>query len=858
MQNASALAMAVLAILASGSTVSAQGSSSGVTGPSATGHSAAGTVRIESGLIEGTQSGGVLSFKGIPYAKPPVGKLRWREPQPVDSWAGTKSAHTFGHDCMQKPESGGAAPIATDPSEDCLTLNVWGPASMAPGSRLPVLVWIHGGAFVNGGSSPAEYDGSAFARDSLVFVSFNYRLGRFGFFAHPALSAAQETPQANFGYLDQLAALRWVKRNIASFSGDPDQVTVIGESAGGASILDLVASRASRGLFSRAIVLSGGGRKLLGGLPLKGGSPGKPSAERIGLNFAESAGIRGKGSRALAALRALPAEKVRGNLNMSSLLEPARKPTYAGGPIVDGKTFFGPPGETLAMAGAARIAMLIGTTDRDLGLVFARSKEDAFAGFGADSAAARSAYDPAGSLPDKDVVSAIGADRTMTEPARFVSRRVTDEGGPAWLYRFSYVADSLQGERPGATHASEIPYAFSTLAVRYGSKVTGSDLAMGATFHAYLANFAKRGDPNAAGLTIWPKYDLARSDLMEFCSAGIPVYRADPWKKRLDLVEASAGAGAMDEYDRYLLASAAEAPGNGSVKATYLGASSLLFDDGDAQILLDGYFTRFPAAGLREAMAAMVRTDTAAVDAALSRAGIDRLKGVFISHSHFDHAMDAPYVAAKTGAVLYGSPSTLNIGRGGGLSDGQLAPFEPGKAIRVGRFTVTPLKSKHAAPRPGINDDMGGEITNPLRQPAPASAYKEGGTYDLLVEHGGRGVLVIGSPDFIPGALDTVRAEAVFLSLGGNLDRSFLDAYYGNTVGRVHPRLVVPVHWDDFTKPLGDHLEPMSAAVLHPGFDFLIERTAQDRIRFGILQGYQGVLLFGGVPARQARGPEEE
>lgn len=187
----------------------------------------------ESGKVKGTVENGVLSFKGIPYAAPPIGQLRWRPPQAVIPWEGIRAATDFGADCMQLPFPSDAAPLGGSVGEDCLYVNVWKPATRS-GRRLPVMVWIYGGGFVNGGSSPPVYDGRHFAEHGLVFVSFNHRLGRFGFFAHPALT--RESPgelQGNYGYMDQIAALKWVRRNIAAFGGDPRQVAVLGESAGG-------------------------------------------------------------------------------------------------------------------------------------------------------------------------------------------------------------------------------------------------------------------------------------------------------------------------------------------------------------------------------------------------------------------------------------------------------------------------------------------------------------------------------------------------------------------------------------------------------------------------------------------------
>jgi para-nitrobenzyl esterase len=186
--------------------------------------------------------------------------LRWRAPQSVAPWTGVRPATEYAHDCMQEPFPSDAAPLGTPPAEDCLYINVWAPEKPASAS-LPVMFWIHGGGFVNGGSSPAVYDGSHFAKRGVIFVSLNHRLGRFGFFAHPALTReSPNEPLGNYGYLDQIAALRWVKDNVAAFGGDPGNVTIFGESAGGGSVNTLVVSPLARSLFHKAIVQSGGGR----------------------------------------------------------------------------------------------------------------------------------------------------------------------------------------------------------------------------------------------------------------------------------------------------------------------------------------------------------------------------------------------------------------------------------------------------------------------------------------------------------------------------------------------------------------------------------------------------------------------
>ncbi len=501
-------------------------------------------VTIEGGTIEGTVSRKVLFFKGVPFAAPPTGNRRWRAPQPVIPWAGVRKAATFGHDCMQVTETIAAVTPASSPSEDCLVLNVWRPADVKPGERLPVLVWIHGGAYVNGGTSTPLYDGSAFARQGLIVVSANYRLGRFGFFAHPALIGANEGPVGNFGYMDQIAALRWVQRNIAAFAGDAHQVTLVGESAGGDAVMHLLTSPQTKGLFQRAIVMSGHGRThVLGGVKLSGGTPQEPSADQIGVNFAKSLGITDTGPQALRALRDLPADKICGDLSTSWLMKSALgPPTYAKGAIVDGSIVMTSPEETLRRKEAVKVPMMIGSTSQDLPVTFPPSKNDPLSYFGPTTKRARVLYNADGMLMPSDIYSAVGVDMTMHEPARFVAHQMTQAGMPVWLYRFGYVADSLRPRIRGAAHGSELPFVFGTLLARYGEAVTERDRRTEGSVNAYFANFAKYGDPNGAGLPTWPTFDPERSDLMVFTMDNGPVVIPDPLQGRLDLVEQAATA----------------------------------------------------------------------------------------------------------------------------------------------------------------------------------------------------------------------------------------------------------------------------------------------------------------------------
>jgi para-nitrobenzyl esterase len=496
-------------------------------------------VRTDRGLVRGQVSDDVLSYKGIPFAAPPTGVNRWREPHPVRSWKGVLEASVYAHDCMQKPMASDAAPLGSSPAEDCLYLNIWRPAKTPRSAKLPVMVWIYGGGFVNGGSSPAIYDGSAFAKRGVVFVSFNYRIGRFGFFAHPALTleAGPDGMVANYGYMDQLAALQWVKRNIAAFGGDPAEVTLFGESAGGISVLAMLTSPAVKdlGLFNKAIVQSGGGRDPL--LPMRRmreERPGLPSAESIGIAFADANGITGSGADALRALRALPADKVVAGMDMMS----AMNDTFVGGPVLDGKIVAGVPSEIYAERKQLAVPLMIGSNSADLGLPPWKAKAQLFATFGKNEQAAREQYDPSGNADFRSVALQVAGDTLMVEPARLIARLSSAQGSPTFEYRFSYVADSMRKEWPGAPHATEIPFVFDTLAARYGDKTSGGDRATANSALSYWVAFAKTGNPGNAGGPVWPRYNAAADEMLEFTNAG-PRASADPWSRRLDLIEAT-------------------------------------------------------------------------------------------------------------------------------------------------------------------------------------------------------------------------------------------------------------------------------------------------------------------------------
>jgi para-nitrobenzyl esterase len=465
-------------------------------------------VHVDGGDLAGTTVAGVAAFKGIPYAAPPTGANRWRAPQPVAPWSGPRDATAYGADCAQAPFPPDAAPVRTRPAEDCLYLNVWKPA--AAGMRRPVMVWIHGGGFVNGGSSPAVYDGSAFARDGVVFVSLNYRLGRFGFFAHPGLAA--EGYGGNFGFLDQIAALRWVRANIAAFGGDPGNVTVLGESAGGISMHMLLQAPAARGLFARAIIESGGGRDTALAMPTIA------VAARAGEAFAPGLDA--------AALRALPEAQVTGDLSMLTMGQAG----YSG-PMTDGRTVFGGSLDSIAGGLYARVPVLVGANSAD-GIPRVRDKAAVFAAYGARADAARGFYDPDGRGAFLKVAVQAAADRMFIEPARAVARALAPRQ-PVWLYRFGYARPEWIAAMGGAPHASEVPYAFDTIAARANLPELPGEAQTARAMHAAWLDFARTGQVAA------PRATADDTHVLLIDAAGVHSVE-DPIRMRLDFAESLA------------------------------------------------------------------------------------------------------------------------------------------------------------------------------------------------------------------------------------------------------------------------------------------------------------------------------
>jgi para-nitrobenzyl esterase len=473
----------------------------------------AADVTIDTGALAGVSDGAIDVFKGIPFAAPPVGPLRWEPPAPPAHWA-TRDATAFGPICPQpvRMDAGGFLTRDFKQSEDCLSLNVWAPHGA---KNAPVMVWIHGGAHRLGTGSSPIYDGANFARDGVVFVTINYRLGLLGYFAHPALTkaAAPEAPLGNYGQMDQIAALKWVQRNIAAFGGDPRNVTVFGESAGGASILWLMATPSSKGLFTKAIVESGGGWS-------------KPSSlaeqEAQGTAFAVKAGLADATAEQL---RALPVEKT------------FDVPLALGfGPFVDGRLVKETPAQAFADGSAIQVPLIIGSNSFEASLMktFELTPDAMLSRL---TPQARALFAPAGASDEK-VAEAVFTDAVMGAPAHWVAEEDALHA-PAYLYHFSYVASMRRQGSEGAAHGSEIPYVFATgsaLAQRFFITLGDDDRAMEARMHECWVAFAKNGKP-ACGGADWPAISATNDALMEFgTDSGV---RTDFRKPRYDALGAA-------------------------------------------------------------------------------------------------------------------------------------------------------------------------------------------------------------------------------------------------------------------------------------------------------------------------------
>lgn len=469
---------------------------------------------------------GIRVFKGIPYAAPPIGERRWRAPGAVESWSGVRPSDRFGASCSQVDMFAGAGLSGNGQSEDCLYLNIWTPARAA-GERLPVFVWIHGGAYVVGSGNESRTDGAALAAKGLIVVTFNYRLGVFGFLAHPDLT--DEVPQhasGNYGLLDQIAALRWIQRNIAAFGGDPTRVAIGGNSAGATSVNILMASPLAKGLFSRAIAQ--GGSAMSVSAPNDGSPLPREIEERKGLHFAHSLGARGmKDLRALSADALLKASGTDWN-------------TWAWNASIDGYVLPAAPLELFQQGRQNDVPLLVGWAANE-GAVIGRATfggdDEPFAPqiatrFGKLAPDVLRLY-PAGTIAEERASkAALAGEGFISYPSWTWAVAQSRTGKqPVFNYKFAYPPpvppgygrDSIIGE-PGAFHGAEMTYVFGNFMHNPGWNLSAVDQRVSAGMQAYWIRFISSGDPNGEeGLPVWPAYREPAPERLYVTSQGFEV-----------------------------------------------------------------------------------------------------------------------------------------------------------------------------------------------------------------------------------------------------------------------------------------------------------------------------------------------
>jgi para-nitrobenzyl esterase len=439
----------------------------------------------------------VSFFGGIPFAAPPVGNRRWRAPAPAAPWTHPRDASAFGPDCPQPIREGRDA---TPQSEDCLTLSIATPNPSA--RKLPVLVSIHGGAYFAGSGRELFAHGvPPIVKQGVVVVAPNYRLGRLGFFSYPALT--REAPRANSNYwlMDQVAALKWVRRNIARFGGDPDNVTIIGCSAGGSSVNALVASPQARGLFARASAHSGGG--------LFNANRPLPQAEEQGVAFARRVGIAAATAAGLAQLRGLTvADVLRGDPG---------PPDF--GAVVDGTWLKAPIAVSFSRGDFAHVPLMTGSTSNEASVfgLMGFGRETLERRFHLNLGALAPAYGP---LAPAEFLRQVQTDFIFTAPAMAMTQLAARADVPAWSYHFNYVASARREQQPGANHCEDMGYWLGAL-----QNPSADDERVAIIMQQYLLNYVRDGDPNRPGLPAWPRVVAGNSAPLVIDPGGFHIVR---------------------------------------------------------------------------------------------------------------------------------------------------------------------------------------------------------------------------------------------------------------------------------------------------------------------------------------------
>lgn len=470
--------------------------------------SAAKDVRVEQGRLRGSREGAVTSFLGVPYAASPAGANRWRPPLPAPDWRGVREARAFAPSCYQQVVRQGFVPwteeyLATEAtSEDCLFLNIWAPPH-AGAEQLPVLVWIHGGGYTGGSGAVPVQLGKSLARQGTVVVTVNYRLGVFGFLAHPELTReSRVNASGNYGLLDQVAALRWVQRNIAAFGGDRANVTLMGQSAGAGSTHFLMASPLAKGLFAKAIVMS----DPMIGLPMID----RATAEGNGAALAQAARAAD-----VAALRRLSPEALQ---TASSAIGANWFGHIRFAPILDGRVI---PDGTSIDAVTNDVPVMMGMTSDELAFMnprFGKTTANEFRGevektYTGLAAGMLAAYPSDSDARANESSKALRRDAGLAAMGFWADRRQASSRKPTYLYLWSRPHPDLA--RYGAFHTAEVPYVFGTLESLKNVSVGPEDRAISDTVMRHWVAFAKTGNPNAAGLAEWPAYARPRRDILE-------------------------------------------------------------------------------------------------------------------------------------------------------------------------------------------------------------------------------------------------------------------------------------------------------------------------------------------------------
>ncbi|MDD5666091.1 MAG: carboxylesterase family protein [Actinomycetota bacterium] len=469
--------------------------------------------QLQSGPISGLLEDGIWVYLGIPYAAPPVDELRWREPQPVEPWEDVLACEEFGPACPQSDDDWTGMMDIGDMDEDCLYLNVWTPAK-SPDERLPVMVWIHGGAFRSGAGSLPIYDGRNLAGKGVVVVTFNYRLGPLGLMAHPLLSV--ESPNGvsgNYGLLDQVAALEWVQDNIGAFGGDPGKVTVFGESAGGMSILDLMASPLAEGLFDRAIVESGPMLDL--GLPINP-FPTLEEAEKTGEEIAKKLGCDEEEDE-LAALREVaPEDLIAASSGDNQFFSPINL-----SPNVDGYLLEENPSEVFAAGRQHAVPLLTGINANE-GTIFLPDitlNQYQLLGnylYGEHAVEVESLFPAVTDIEVKSSMESLVTQMGFGASARFTAECMDEAGVPAYLYLFNRSPQDPRTQGLGVFHGLEIMYVFGNLDKVALEGVSETDYALSEAMMEYWTAFARSGDPNASGVPVqWPAYTADAAAYLE-------------------------------------------------------------------------------------------------------------------------------------------------------------------------------------------------------------------------------------------------------------------------------------------------------------------------------------------------------